>query len=190
MVNKEEENIVVNTDVDVTSENDKIDEAAEELADEFEGIEEADVLVDDDELFYAASDRITFKDDDTVMVEQDDNIVTWEISGLYNKNGKLHKKLTLLRKPPVFTISSSRGDIAEFVVTKEMSLQLYKTFEIIYKGYFGLDGRNANEEVFSVRVKNQFNNFVNWIKIHPVKFGLGLIVVVGFIVAIIFGFNY
>lgn len=143
-------------------------------------------IIDDDEL-YAARDKVNFQNDEITIVQQMENVITWEINGLYDNNGKINKKLSLKRNPPVFTISSSDGAVAEFVVTKDMSFQMYKNFETIYKAYFGIDDRKKNIP-FKEKVSGNWKNFKNWIKFHPVKFALGTFVSIVFIIVMVIGF--
>lgn len=152
-----------------------------------DGEKEKQETDEEEEDVYPSSDNIKFKDDETVIVEQLENVVTWEIRGLYNKNGKLKKKMTLTKKPPIFSISSSSGDMAEFIVSKDMSFQLYKNFELIYKAYFGLDGREKDERPFGERVNDNWKKFVHWVKLHPVKFIFTAIVLTIFVVFVIIG---
>lgn len=142
----------------------------------------------DDDILYTSSDKLTFKDDDITIIQQLENVVTWEISGLYNKDGKLKRKMALNKKPPVFSISASDGAVAEFIVSKEMSLQLYKTFETIYKAYFGLDARSKAEKPFGERMKEYWNSFIHWVKFHPIKFILSAAIIIAFIVFFVIGY--
>lgn len=163
------------------SKKDNLDEVEVESSEDDVAEEE----MDDDELFLLSKDKLKYKDDEMTIIQQMNNIVTWEVDGLYNKNGKLNSKRTLKSEPPIFIISSSTGDTAEFLVTKEMSFNLYKTFETVYKGYFGLDNRG---DKFSF--SESFEKFKKWAEKHPVKLGFITVIIIFIIVMLIIGGSY
>lgn len=149
---------------------------------------DAEVPIDDDEVFYAESDdKVSFSDDDMTIIQQMENVVSWEVTGLYSKDGKMKKKSTLAKKPPIFVITSSTGEMAEFVVSRDTSFELYKTFETIYKAYFGLDNRTRAEKSLSENLKEFGDKTVDYSKKYPVKFTLGVLLGIFFVVTVFIG---
>ena len=54
-----------------------------------------DSYLDDDDLLTASSDEVLHQDEDTVIVQQDEAVVSWDIRGLYDETGKVRSKRSL-----------------------------------------------------------------------------------------------
>lgn len=97
-----------------------------------------DSYLEDDEEWAAAADQILHQDEDTVIAQQEDAVVSWDIQGLYDENGKVRSKRSLRNNPPMLVISDSLGENATFVLTKDLAGVLSRHFDNTYRAYYGI----------------------------------------------------
>jgi len=100
--------------------------------------EERRSYLDDDEDWAAASDSIIHEDESSVIAQQDEALVSWDIQGLYDDYGKVRSKRSLRNNPPALVVSDSNGDSATFVLTKNLSAVLAKHMENTNRAYYGI----------------------------------------------------
>jgi len=99
---------------------------------------EAKSYLDDDEDWAAAADSIIHEDEASVIAQQDEALVSWDIQGLYDDYGKVRSKRSLRNNPPALVVSDSNGDTATFVLTKGLSAVLAKHMENTNRAYYGI----------------------------------------------------
>lgn len=105
--------------------------------DELEPSESRSYL-EDDEDWAAANDSIIHEDEASVIAQQDDALVSWDIEGLYDDYGKVRSKRSLRNNPPALVVSDSNGDTATFVLTKNLSAVLAKHLENTNRAFYGI----------------------------------------------------
>lgn len=110
--------------------------------------------LDDDELWMKSSDEILHSDGTTVVAKQDEAVVSWDIYGLYDEQGKVRSKRSLRNNPPALVISDSNGGEATFVLTRDLSGVLARHFENTHRAYYGIRPRSEmsfKEKVLDAR---------------------------------------
>lgn len=125
--------------------------------------EGSDDILDDDENFLNAQDEILEHSTQHVIAQQPEGVVTWDIEGLYNENGKVLNKYLLRLNPPKLVVQDSNGEQAEFLITKDLSDLLSQQFEIVSKAYHGI--RPPSELTLGEKAKG----FVAWLKANKMK---------------------
>lgn len=101
-----------------------------------------DSYFDDDENWDELSDTIIHQDEFSVVAQQNEAVVKWNIEGLYDEDGKVRGKRSLRNNPPLFVVSDSNGEEATFVLTKELSGVLANHFENAHRAYYGIRPRD------------------------------------------------
>ena len=94
--------------------------------------------LEDDEEWAAAADQILHQSEDTVVAQQEDAVVSWDIKGLYDESGKVRGKRSLRNNPPMLVISDSNGDNAAFVLSKNLSGVLARHLDNTHRAYYGI----------------------------------------------------
>lgn len=102
----------------------------------------ADSYFDDDENWDKLSDTIIHQDEFSVVAQQDEAVVKWNIEGLYDEDGKVRGKRSLRNNPPLFVVSDSNGEEATFVLTKDLAGVLANHFENAHRAYYGIRPRD------------------------------------------------
>jgi len=108
--------------------------------------------LDDDEEWLLASDQILHQSEDTVIAQQEDAVVSWDIQGLYDETGKVRGKRSLKNNPPMLVISDSTGENATFVLTKDLSGVLARHFDNTHRAYYGI--RPKDELTFKEKLSD------------------------------------
>lgn len=108
---------------------------------------------DDTEEEDYSNDVVLDAQDDMGLIEQEDDILNWEVVGLYKDNGKMHPARYLKRNPPVLTLKNDSGMEANFVLTKNLSYQLRYAVDSVYKGYFNIESAGIDEDKTESRIK-------------------------------------
>ena len=90
------------------------------------------------------NDAIVDEMDNHGLVEQEDDVVFWEIEGLYDSKGKLLPSRVLKRTPPVMHVRSENGEFS-LILTKNLTSHLNYAFESVYKAYFNVSSRGIKE---------------------------------------------
>lgn len=103
--------------------------------------ESADSYFDDDENWDELSDTIIHQDEISVIAQQNEAVVRWNIEGLYDEDGKVRSKRSLKNNPPIFVVSDSNGEEATFVLTKSLAGILANHFENAHRAYYGIRPR-------------------------------------------------
>lgn len=143
-----------------------------------------DSYLEEDEYFLKGDDEKVLEENDQALYKQLENVINWEVTGLYSDDGSLKSRSTLRNEPPIFTISSSSGDSVQFVITKDLSQSLAGVFTRVYKGYFGVDP-TKNKPFSKENFKEKFISIKKWIWSH--KIGTGLVLAV---IAFVFIYPY
>lgn len=135
----------------------------------------------DDDLFLAAADSVIHKDQSAGIVEQLENVVSWEVDNFFAESGKPRNKFVLRQDPPIFKITSSRGDSAEFVITKSLARDLEEIFKDVHNGFYGIAPKTKSANPFSQESMSQsWQNLQEWAVDNKVK-----AVLVAFVVLIV-----
>ena len=121
---------------DQTGEADTADPEEDELEDST--AQPAKSYLEDDEEWAAAADEILHQDEVSVIAQQDEAVVSWDINGLYDEFGKVRSKRSLKNNPPTLIVSDSNGDTASFVLTKDLSGVLARHMENTNRAYYGI----------------------------------------------------
>lgn len=139
----------------------------------------------DDEEFLKGDDEVLVAEQDSALLQQMENVVSWNLENFYGEDGKPRGKYSLRSNPPVFRIEASDGSAAEFVLSKNLALSLAEAFDTVKRGYYGVSpkkkGMLTQEEAVS---KPQ--EWRDWMVQHPVK-TVGLIAL--FILCVITAFT-
>lgn len=128
---------------------------------------------EDDEDFLAGDDRVIDETDALGLFAQDQDVVAWDIEGLYDDDLELLPKSVIRSSPPVLTIKSTSGDTASFILTRGFARHMGEGLKRVESAYFGVDSRNPEK----LTAKERLQRFGDWIKTHPVKTGLAAIVI-------------
>ena len=108
---------------------------------------------DDTEEEDYSNDVVLDAQDDRGLIEQEDDILNWEVVGLYKDNGKMYPARYLKRNPPVLTLKNDSGMEANFVLTKNLSYQLRYAVDSVYKGYFNIESAGIDDDKTESRIK-------------------------------------
>lgn len=130
----------------------------------------------DDEEFLRGDDKIVHENFDIALFKQDENVVSWEIVNFYKDGLHPRGKTALRNDPPIMKISSSSGDTAEFLVTKEFSRSLGSVLQDVNRAYYGISPKKNSERLSQEVVKNKFSSVSQWMKDHKVKTAVAVVV--------------
>lgn len=114
-----------------------------------------DSYFNDDEACLSINEELLNVEDNSVIVKQDDVLVSWSIENLYDDNGKVLSKRELKNSPPILKVVNSNDEEVAFVLTKELSAILANHFENTYRAYFGL--RPKSERTFREKISDTKN---------------------------------
>lgn len=131
-------------------------DGAEQISTSDSNPNQSDYL-EDDEFWSKSKDEILFSDDSSVIAQQEDAVVKWDIQGLYDDQGKVRSKRSLRNNPPMLVISDSTDTTASFVLTKDLSANLAKHFENTHRAYYGI--RPKKEMSFKEKVSDAKTGF-------------------------------
>ena len=165
-----------------------VDEMVEDFENVAEMVEDAESVEIqgseylDDDLPYL--DEVVEEYSEIGIFKQADNVVSWEVANFYNEKGHRRNRFLMRSDPPVFTISSSDGAAAEFLVTKELSRSLAKVFYEIQLAYYGAESKGSRKQYLD-DVENFPKRVVEWIVKNKVKFFVFLALVVTLVLLII-----
>lgn len=135
-----------------------------------------DDYFDDDEEFLRGDDTVVHENYDIALFKQDENVVSWEIVNFYKDGGSPRSKNALRNDPPIMKISSSSGDTAEFLVTKEFSKSLGVILSDVNKAYYGISPSRKSEPLTQAGIKNKFRNLGRWMLAHKFKTAVAVVV--------------
>lgn len=171
--------VKINTDAlphDEEEDESFVEELTEEPAAEEAIVEpfDSERYFDEDEEFLEAYDQALVSDKDKGLVQQLDNVVSWQLLNFYDENGKRKNKWLLANDPPVFRIESSSGEYADFVLTKKLSEQLAVTFENVHRGYYNLSEKKKKDPTASD--KGAIERALSWAGENQLKVGGTVIV--------------
>lgn len=148
---------------------------------------DSETLDDDSDEDFWNDDLEVLAGDDTLMelnkssalFKQQENVISWSIENLYDEKGKLRRKDSLRKRPPVFSIDDSLGNSVNFVLTKNLSHSLSEEFEAVYRAYFGV----STKKKFG---STEDDSIVTWMKNHTF---LTVLLAVLFVLGLIIGFT-
>jgi hypothetical protein len=131
---------------------------------------------EDDEEFLRGDDITVHENFDLALFKQDENVVSWEIINFYKDGTTPRGKMALRNDPPIMKISSSSGDTAEFLVTKEFSKSLGSILQNVNKAYYGISPRKKSEPITQTEIKNKFRSLGRWMLDHKIKTAVAVVV--------------
>lgn len=131
---------------------------------------------DDDEDFLRGDDITVHAESDLALFKQDENVVSWEIVNFYKDGLTPRGKMALRNDPPIMKISSSSGDTAEFLVTKDFSKSLGSILQDVNKAYYGITPKNKSEKITQVGIKNKLRSAGQWMLDHKAKTAVAVVV--------------
>ena len=127
----------------------------------------AETYFDDDEEFLRGDDRVLQAEQDAALFQQLDNVVSYNLVNFYGDEGKRRGKYSLRNDPPLFRIESSAGDVAEFVVTRELSEHLAHLFDTVRRGYYGVDAKKKRSGVEGDERGGKISEITHWFESNP-----------------------
>jgi hypothetical protein len=131
---------------------------------------------DDDEEFLRGDDITVHEESDLALFKQDENVVSWEIVNFYKEGMTPRGKMSLRNDPPIMKISSSSGDTAEFLVTKDFSKSLGSILQDVNKAYYGISPKKKTEKITQVGIKNKIRSAGQWMLEHKAKTAVAVVV--------------
>lgn len=133
-----------------------------------------DGYFEDDEDFLRGDSRVLLSEKDGGVLENLENVVTWEVDNFYNEAGKQRGRISLRTDPPIFRIRSSDGDGAEFVLTKELAGDMERVMGDVYRGYFGITAKDKKDrnKLDQDGVRGFMDKVSAEAKEHPVRFAI------------------
>lgn len=136
----------------------------------------SDGYFDDDEEFLRGDDTLVHESFDIALFKQDENVVSWEIVNFYKDGSTPRGKTALRNDPPIMKISSSSGDTAEFLITKEFSKSLGSILQDVNKAYYGISPSKKSLPLTQAGIKNRFQNLGRWMLDHKFKTAVAVVV--------------
>lgn len=137
----------------------------------------------DDDDFLAAEDRSLHSDQSAGVVQQLENVVSWEVEGFYKEDGKPRNRLVLRQDPPIFKITSSNGDYAEFILTKTLAQDFERIFGDVHNGFYGITPKSDRPSPFSQEgFRSNMEGAKEWVLDNKVK-----TLMILFVVFVVFG---
>lgn len=132
------ESTVDESDTDKKVDQDTSDSEQDSNANGNEQSSDGDSYLDDDEAWSRSDDEILFNDETTVVSQQEEAVVKWDIQGLYDDLGKVRSKRSLKNNPPLLVVSDSTDSTVSFVLTKNLAGNLARHFENTHRAYYGI----------------------------------------------------
>lgn len=147
-----------------------------------------DSYLDDDEEFLLGDDSVIADKDVLGLFKQSDNVVSYEILNFYNENGKPRNRMSLRNDPPILHISSSNGDTADFILTRNFTKNTASMLKEIDKAYSGISSKK-NKKIDQEEIQGFFQKFITWAKENKAKsITLGVLVVLFVVYTVIISF--
>lgn len=156
-----------------------VEEEVEDVDDD--RLPQTDFEEDDEE--FLSSDKIVHQEKNLAIVQQMENVVSWEIANFYKDNGKVPNKLVMRGSPPLFKITSSKGDSAEFMITRDLAKTLEEAFGDVRKAYYGIDPTIKKNTFGQKNFKEKTNAAVDWFKDNPIKGAFAVIIIIFFLLS-------
>lgn len=132
---------------------------------------------------YFADDEIALEERDFAAFKQMEGIASWEIVGLYDADGKQLSANAVRADPPVLRVSSDDGNEAEFLLTREFATSLSRAVDDVRRSHAGMTVKRGVSRTKQSFAEN-LDEFMNDVKIHPVKYSFLLIFIILVMVAI------
>lgn len=146
-----------------------------------------DDYLDDDEQFLAGDDVVVSESDALSLFKQTDNVVSYEVLNFYDDNGKPRNRLSLRNDPPILHISSSDGQSADFVLTKNFTSGTARMLRDVERAYVGMSPKKSADEKKTFR--SRVDDVKSWAKANKAKaimLGVLAVLFVGYIVSVSF----
>lgn len=176
---KKEKDTEVKVDNELDIDKDPQEEAEESNHDEDVPSSGRDLSITSDDEKILENDRKIFEDQKRGIIQQADGVLAWEIKGLYTDKGKIKNKFLMLQSPPYLVVKDSEGNVVNVILTKEFSDELSDKFNAVSKAYRGVNVEKKDEE--NKTLKERMTSLVKWIKIHPFKTSIVVIIVAFFV---------
>lgn len=156
--------------------------------DESDNNEAVDSYLDDDEEFLLGDDSVIADKDVLGLFKQSDNVISYEVLNFYNENGKPRNRMSLRNDPPVLHISSSNGDTADFILTRNFTKNAAYMLKEVDKAYSGISPQK-NKKIDQEEIQGTFKKIVSWAKNNKVKsITLGALIALFVVYTIIISF--
>lgn len=151
-----------------------------------DSLEAEEAYFQEDEDILAGDDKVLHRSEALGVYQQLDNVVSWEVANFYDEEGKLRSPRDLRAEPPVFRITSSGGDAAEFVLTQELSRSMEEIFGNVRAGYFGVDKSRPRKSPLSQEsLRETGQGLLQWAVHNKVKTAL-MVVLLAFLLVSFF----
>ncbi len=133
----------------------------------------SDYFADDEELVSGA----VSEERDFAVFPEGTGMVSWEIAGLYDADGKQNKPGLLKNDPPILRVKSSDGGEAEFLLSRDFSSSMASAIDDVRRAHAGMTVKRGLTRTRESAAEN-INNLGKSIAAQPLKYGLlGLILV-------------
>jgi hypothetical protein len=112
----------------------------------------------------------TVEERDFAVFPQGTNMVSWEIVGLYDTDGKQLSPNALKNEPPILRVSSADGNEAEFMLTRDFSTSMYAALDDVRRSHAGMEvkrGLTRTKQTLAENVSSFKDTVVN----QPIKYG-------------------
>lgn len=141
---------------------------------------DAEEFIDDDELILKSSEgEVLEADNNYALIKQFEHVVSYRLEGFFKENGKPRSARALKTDPPTLILEDSDGNMAEFMVSQELASNFSKLFDSVEKAYYGIDITEVKKKPLTQQtIKDSFSKVLEWAKIHPVKAGLLVVILI------------
>lgn len=139
-------------------------------------------LEEEDDYLMSELDATLDEDQDFAIFQQLDNMISWRVKNFYDDDGKPKKRMDMRREPPIFEISDSAGNTADFILTKGLTESLHKVFEDVQYAYYGVDNTRKKNN----KDKDIIDRTVSYVTEHPLQSIVLAGILLLFITSIIF----
>lgn len=138
-------------------------------------------LLSDDEEWLKGDDLVLSEDEDAAFLKQLENTVSWRIEGMYNDKGKTYNQLYLRENPPILIVEASTGDVASFVLSKNMVRTMSTGLDDLKKAYYGA-GRHRGE---ARTIDEKARAVPQWAKENPIKAAITALLITAMIMLMV-----
>lgn len=128
-----------------------------------------------------SADFVISEEDDAAVIKQEEGLLTWQILGVYNDEGKTHRGIYLRENPPILLMESSQGEEVSIVLTRDLTRTLSTTFKDLNRAYHG--HRRTRGESRGIL---DGDTPVEWFKKHPVRSGVTAVIAFMFFLVLMF----
>lgn len=121
------------------------------LGPENEAAKTAEYLFDDEIML--SNDKELYHDKTSALVKQPENVVSWEITGLYDEDGDINTLWKMKAHPPVLHIKNSNNETVKILLTKNLSKTLMNAMTDVHNGFYGIktEKQGFKEKIQSIK---------------------------------------